>query len=149
MRPIQRILVPTDFSECSGAAAAVADQLAKQIGAAIELVTVVDTSPLQEAYGDEAFRNERIAHIRGVAEQKLEQFAQRHFPAPRAARLHVRDGNTLSEILAAARDTGSDLIVMGTQGRTGLTHLLIGSVAEKVVRHSEIPVITVRPSRPE
>jgi nucleotide-binding universal stress UspA family protein len=58
--------------------------------------------------------------------------------------VHVRDGDTFQEILGAAKELESDVIVMGTHGRTGLAHLLIGSVAEKVVRKSPIPVMTVR-----
>jgi nucleotide-binding universal stress UspA family protein len=144
MKAIERILVPTDFSECAGAAADQAAQLAKQLGAAIEVVTVVDTSPLLEAYGDVDYRNERIAYIRGQARQQLEAFTRKHFAGPERARQEVRDGNTFLEILRAAHDTGSDLIVLGTHGRTGLAHLLIGSIAEKVVRKSPVPVLTVR-----
>jgi nucleotide-binding universal stress UspA family protein len=144
MKPIARILVPTDFSECAGAAAEQAAQLAKQLGAAIAVVTVVDTSPLLEAYGDVDYRNERIAYIRGQARQQLEAFTRKHFAGLEGIRQDVRDGNTFLEILQAARDTASDLIVLGTHGRTGLAHLLIGSIAEKVVRKSPIPVLTVR-----
>lgn len=145
MKAIQRILVPTDFSEGSGAAADFAAQLAKQLGATIDLVTVVDTTPLLEAYGDVTFRNERIAHIRGEARERLERFAQHHFAALEHVTPQVRDGNVFLEILHAAHDAGSDLIVMGTHGRTALVHLLIGSVAEKVVRQSPVPVLTVGP----
>lgn len=144
MKPIQRLLVPTDFSEGSDAAADLTVQLAKQLGATIELLTVVDTSPLLEAYGDVAYRNERIAHIHSQARQQLEHFAQKHFSGLNPVHLHVGDGNTLLEILQAAENTASDMIVMGTHGRTGLAHLLIGSITEKVVRKSLIPVVTVR-----
>ena len=140
--------MPTDFSECSGVAADFADRLAQEIDAAIDLVTVVDTSPLHDVYGGEAHRSQRISAIRDAAREKLWQFSQLHFASPGEVQLQVRHGNTFAEILEAARRSGSDLIVMGTQGRTGLAHLLIGSIAEKVVRHSEIPVITVRPPQP-
>lgn len=56
MKPIQRILLATDFSDCSAAAAAFAAQLARQLKTGVDVVTVVDTSPLNEAYGDAAFR---------------------------------------------------------------------------------------------
>lgn len=56
----------------------------------------------------------------------------------------VVEGVPRSEILAYVEDEGSDLVVMGTHGRTGLDHYLIGSVAEKVVRRSPVPVVTVR-----
>jgi nucleotide-binding universal stress UspA family protein len=60
-----------------------------------------------------------------------------------AARFDVQLGDPTTRIVAAAKN--ADLIVMATEGRTGLSHLLIGSVAEKVVRHSPVPVLTVRP----
>ncbi len=145
MKAIERILVPTDFSDCAAAAADLAARLARQLGAADELVTVVDTSPLLEVYGDVQYRDERIAYIRDKARQELGAFARKHFAGVDRVRQDVRDGNTFLEILQAAKDTGSDLIVMGTYGRTGLAHLLIGSVAEKVVRKSPVPVLTVRP----
>lgn len=144
MKSIQRILLPTDFSECAGAAADLAAQLAKRLGAAIQLVTVVDTSPLLEAYGDVAFRNERIADIRAKAREQLDRFSQQHLAGLEHVDEQVCDGNTFLEILQAARDADCNLIVLGTHGRTGLAHLIIGSVAEKVVRQSPIPVLTVR-----
>jgi len=143
MKPIAKILVPTDFSECSSAAADTAAQLARQVNGAVELITVVNTAPLFEAYGDVNYRNERIAYIRSKAQQELEHFARNHFADGIRLNLTVRDGEIFAEILQAARDTQSDMIVLGTHGRTGLAHLLIGSIAEKVVRHSPIPVVTV------
>lgn len=147
MKPVQRILVPTDFSDCAGVAAQWAAPLARLLGAAVEVVTVVDTTHFAEIYGDEAYRTERITQIHGEAMQQLEGFARRHFPGLQSVSCDVRDGNTFLEILQAAREKGCDLIVMGTHGRTGLAHLLIGSVAEKVVRKSPIPVVTVRPGQ--
>jgi nucleotide-binding universal stress UspA family protein len=144
MNPIQRILVATDFSGGAAAAADLAAQLARQLNAFVDVVTVVDTSPLADAYGDAAYRTQRIGEIHTGARESVEKFAHGHFAGLQQVRAHVRDGNTFLEILQAARDLGSHLIVMGTHGRTGLAHLVIGSVAEKVVRHSTIPVVTVR-----
>jgi nucleotide-binding universal stress UspA family protein len=118
--------------------------MAQDLDAAIDVVTVVDTSPLEEAYGDVAFRTQRIGEIRAIAHGHATRFARQHFAHVPQAQAHVRDGNTFLEILQAARDLHSDLIIMGTHGRTGIAHLLIGSVAEKVVRASAIPVMTVR-----
>ena len=146
MNTVQRILVPTDFSACAGTAAEWAAGLARQVGAAIELVTVVDTTHFTEIYGDETLRRERIAHIHGEAERQLADFAERHLRGQAPLRREVRDGNTFLQIVEAVREKGCDLIVMGTHGRTGLAHLLIGSVAEKVVRGSVVPVVTVRPA---
>jgi nucleotide-binding universal stress UspA family protein len=146
MKPIQRILVASDFSNCADAAAAVAAQLARQLNAAVDVVTVVDTSPLAEAYGDAAYRTQRINEIRAGARATAEEFAARHFAGARDVRAHVRDGHPFLEIIAAGQELGCDVIVMGTHGRTGVAHLVIGSVAEKVARKSPIPVLTVRGS---
>jgi nucleotide-binding universal stress UspA family protein len=143
MKAIDRMLVATDFSDCAAAAAVVAAQLARQLRAAVDVVTVVDTSPLADAYGDAVFRTERIAQIHAEARMRTESFARHHF-ADGTARAHVRDGATFAEILQAAKDLGADLIVMGTHGQSGLVHLLVGSVADRVVRKSAIPVLTVR-----
>lgn len=143
MEAIKRILVPTDFSACSAAAARSAADLARQFGATIDAVAVVDTSPLAEAYGDEAYRNERIAFIRDRARSELTDFVAAHLAGVPVTQ-HVRDGDTYLEIDRATKEFGCGLVVMGTHGRTGLAHLLVGSVAEKVVRHSPVPVMTVR-----
>jgi nucleotide-binding universal stress UspA family protein len=144
MTSIKRILVPTDSSPGAAAAAEIAARMARDLHAAIDVVTIVDTSPLEEAYGDVAFRTQRIGEIRAVAHRHATDFAGRHFAGIPQVDVHVRDGNTFLEILQAARDFHSDLIIMGTHGRTGIAHLLIGSVAEKVVRASSVPVMTVR-----
>jgi len=147
MKPVQRILVPIDASAGAVTAGDVAAQMARDLHAAVDVVTVVDTSPLTEAYGDVSFRSERIAEIRAIAREHAARFAQRYFADIDGVAVHVRDGNTFLEILQAARDFRSDLIVMGTHGRTGIAHLLIGSIAEKVVRASAVPVMTVRAPR--
>jgi nucleotide-binding universal stress UspA family protein len=144
MKPIRRLLVATDGSDGSSAAAEVAAGLARDLRAEVDVVTVVDTSPLVEAYGDVAFRTERIDAIRGEARGQATRFAERHFADGARPAVHVRDGDTSREILQAARDLDSDLVIMGTHGRTGIAHVLIGSVAEKVMRASPIPVMTVR-----
>jgi nucleotide-binding universal stress UspA family protein len=144
MKNIQRIMVPTDCSAGAGAAADVAAQLARQLNASIDVVTVVDTSAFAEIYGDAVYRAQRIADIHSEAQTNARQFADAHLGGIARVQVHVRDGNTFLEICEGARELGSDMIVMGTHGRTGLAHLVIGSVAEKVVRASTIPVLTVR-----
>lgn len=144
MKAIDRILMATDFSNGAEAAAEAASQMARQLKASIDVVTVVDTRPLLEAYGDVAFRTQRINEIREAARVRAAEFAARHFGDLEETGVYVRDGEIFLEILAAAQELGSGLIVLGTHGRTGLAHLLIGSVAEKVVRKSTLPVLTVR-----
>lgn len=144
MKPISKILVATDFSVGAAAAADYAARLAEQLEAEIDLVTVVDTSPLTECYGDLAFRNQRVHEITHEAQDRLAKFNAAHFSNCERVHLHVRDGNVLAEILGSAVELGSDLIILGTHGRSGLAQLVIGSTADKVVRSATIPVMTVR-----
>jgi nucleotide-binding universal stress UspA family protein len=144
MPPIERILLATDLSESATAVAVAAAQLARQLNASMDVVTVVDTSPLATAYGDAAYRRLRIDEIHSEARKGVEAFVRAHCGGAPAVRTHVRDGATFLEILQAAADLESQLIVIGTHGRTGVAHLVLGSVAEKVVRHSTLPVLTVR-----
>jgi nucleotide-binding universal stress UspA family protein len=144
MKRIERIMVPTDCSDGAGAAADVAAQLAKQLNASVDIVTVVDTSAFAEIYGDAVYRAQRVADIHSDAQENARQFADAHFGGVARVQVHVRDGDTFLELLQGARLLGSDMIVMGTHGRTGIAHLVIGSVAEKVVRASTVPVLTVR-----
>jgi len=144
MKRIERIMVPTDCSAGAGAAADVAAQLATQLGASVDVVTVINTSALTEMYRDAVYRAQRIADAHAKAHENARQFADRHLGGVGRVIVHVRDGNTFLELLQGARELGSDLIVMGTHGHTGIVHLVIGSVAEKVVRASTVPVLTVR-----
>jgi nucleotide-binding universal stress UspA family protein len=145
MKPFERILIATDFSPCADAAAAVAAQLAGQLHAVVHVVNVVDTTALYDAYGDVAYRTHRIGEIRGEATQRTEAFAARHFGGLEQVRIYVADGDTTHlEIIRAAQELGCDLIVMGTHGATGLAHLILGSVAEKVLHKSTVPVLAVR-----
>lgn len=144
MKAIQRILVPTDGSACADAAA-VALRLAQPLHAALDVVTVVDTSGWTDVSGYPDFRRQRAAEICEEARQRARAFGDRHFAEVEDRRVHVRDSeDTAGEIVRAAADLHSDLLVMGTHGTTGLAHLILGSVAEKVVRTSPLPVVTVR-----
>jgi nucleotide-binding universal stress UspA family protein len=75
----------------------------------------------------------------------LKQFCREHVQPLNQVRYHVRSGDPLEKILEVAEDCMSDLIILATHGRTGLKRLLIGNVAEKVVRHAPCPVLTVKP----
>lgn len=85
-----------------------------------------------------------LSPVLEAAERSLaEALAALHARMPAASSM-LRSGSAAAEIIAAARETGSDLVVIGTHGRTGVKHLLMGSVAERVVRASLVPVLTVR-----
>lgn len=148
MQPVRRILVATDFSPCADAAAALAAQLAEQLGAMVHVMTMVDTSSVMDAPGDPAYRRFRIDALHAEVQQRLQGFAERHFAELEDVRLHVVDGGADPdpgrEIVRAGPALECDLILLGTHGKTGLDHLVLGSVAERVVRTSTIPVLTVR-----
>jgi nucleotide-binding universal stress UspA family protein len=77
-------------------------------------------------------------------ETELADLARAHLTDPRSATVKVTVGKPAEEILQVARDEAVDLIVMGTHGRTGLRHVLLGSIAETVVRTAPCPVLTVK-----
>lgn len=155
MPEVRLILVPVDFSAGSEAAAAYAGWLAGQLGARVRLMHAVEpaTSAMPSGvppYVYEQLRASREA-VRREAERELEAMA---------ARLEGRDGAPRPEvavetgavdraesagdtIVRVARDARADLIVMGTHGRSGLRRMLLGSVAEQVVRSADCPVLTL------
>jgi nucleotide-binding universal stress UspA family protein len=139
MLPIRTILHPTDFSERSGYAFRLACALARDCGARL-LVLHVMPPPLM-AYGGGPFPAEPERYEEHLRE-KLHQLR----PAgPEVAVEHLMaQGEAAEEILRIASDMSCDLIVMGTHGRTGMGRLLMGSVAEWVLRAAPCPVLTVR-----
>ncbi|MBI3030987.1 MAG: universal stress protein [Candidatus Rokubacteria bacterium] len=139
----RRILVPVDFSASSDHALDEAVRLAKQLDARLWILHVVEIPlPGWPVYGREFSPEALIEKGREGAAQQLEVLASR--VSPLEVEPLVRVGTPFVEIIAAAREIGADLIVMGTHGRTGLAHALIGSVTEKVVRASPCPVLTIR-----
>jgi len=135
----KNILVPTDFSLPSKQALEVAASLAREHGAKIVVVHVMEPLPAH-GEGQLAYSFEDV----GV-EQARQDLAK---VAPPDATIHCEHrllrGDAASQILRAAEVTSADLIVMGTHGRTWLPHLLMGSIAESVVRQAACPVLTVK-----
>lgn len=147
-RRISRILVPVDFSEASSAALDQAAFLARTFGASVELLHVLEPAiqvmpePLALSAGE---RPEPILdHGRRIAAEELDRLASRLESQGVEVRAGLETGVAWERVLhAAAR---ADMIVMGTHGRTGLSRVLLGSVTDKVVQRSTIPVLTVRPA---
>jgi len=140
------ILVPTDLSELSSAALDHALALAGE-GSRIILCHVVDDMPLTYGYvGIAAVGAELRTRVSQEANEELEEFA-RDAKVPPGVRIERRivHGTPFAAVIDLARKEGADLIVMSTHGRTGLKHMLIGSVAERVVRQAPCPVLVVRP----
>jgi nucleotide-binding universal stress UspA family protein len=149
MNAIQRILVAVDASPCSAAAADLAARLVRQLDGSVELMTVIDVSAVADAGGDASARQYQVEKLREEARDRLWQFAGRHLPDADEIHAHVLDGGSnppdvAAAVTGAAEAWNCDLIVLGTHGKTGLEHLILGSVAEKIVRTSRVPVLTVR-----
>lgn len=136
---VQRILCPVDFSESSLQAVHMATELAHQFGATIDFVHV--WQPIQNF---NEFRGPSAAMASEEAEvgRQLEQI----HPSRSDVRCshHLLVGDPSQEIVELAHERSSDMVVMGTHGRTGLARWILGSVAEGVIRKSPCPVITCR-----
>lgn len=134
-QPIQRILCPVDFSEASTKALGYAQRLAGVAGTELVLLHAFDV-PASLTYADIA--NPSDPAIRT-------QFEALPLQAAGVRVTRVLHAGPAGEVICwLAEQRGCDLIVMGTHGRSGLTHLLLGGVAEYVMRHARCPVVTVR-----
>ena len=145
MAPFQKILVPVDFSPYSKRALEMACELARRFESSMLLfhAYVIPTYPLPEGYvlASPATVTELLDKTqKALADVKANAL---QLGAPRVE-VAMSEGVAFAEIVRTAREQAIDLIVMGTHGRTGLKHALMGSVAEKVVRKAPCAVLTVR-----
>jgi nucleotide-binding universal stress UspA family protein len=143
-----RILAPTDFSPTSDVALDYARALAKRFGASLHLLHVLDDPLAYGGFSGEMYLGEPSQALRATLVQEAERKL--------GARLRPEDRQQLNATAEVTMDSGPkaitdyasaqgiDLIVMGTHGRTGLAHAVMGSVAERVVRTAPCPVLTVR-----
>jgi nucleotide-binding universal stress UspA family protein len=144
MITLKTILVPSDFSECSDAALRYGLELARRFDARLHVLHVVQ-DPLTQPWAAEGFSAPLFEMV-----EKWQQDAKARLAAaiPLADIGRVTVSATVAwpyaEILRYAVDNGVDLIVMGTHGRSGVSHVLLGSIAERVVRRAPCPVLTVR-----
>jgi nucleotide-binding universal stress UspA family protein len=138
-----RVLLPTDGSDASQAAAAEAGRVAALSDATVHVLSVADSRNRFEtpAAGLAADAWERAERERAAAAVDAVTAA---LPDTVPAERVVREGVPKTAVLDYADEADVDLVVMGTHGRTGLDHYLVGSVTERVVRHSPVPVLTVR-----
>ncbi len=138
-----RILVPLDFSEHSLKALHYAQALAAQFGAELLVVNIVE----QVVYpGDWSYLPVAVSDFAAEKRQEiLEKLTTLTANSAEKVTPMVRLGRAWQEIVQIAEEQKADLIVIATHGYTGLKHALLGSVAEKVVRHAPCPVLTVRP----
>jgi nucleotide-binding universal stress UspA family protein len=143
---LAKLLVPTDFSEDSEQAARYAVELAKRFQAEIHCIHVVDipadllsTSDYYMTGPSKQF----IDQIREESKKNLEAFAKKNLEGV-GVRTAFLEGSPFVEIIRYAHNQEIDLVVIATHGRTGLRHVLFGSVAEKVVRKAPCPVLVVK-----
>lgn len=141
---ITRILVPTDFSADANAAFTYAVELARKFDAPVHLLHVVEDPLAAGVWSSEIYTAE-IAGLQVNLVRDAELRLRGSVPVDAGAvSTEVRTGNAARQIIEAARDWHADLIVMGTRGRTGVAHVIMGSVAERVVRLAPCPVLTLR-----
>ena len=139
--PYKRILCPVDFDDHSVHAVKEAGELARLMGAEVCLLHVVWINPLAtEGFMLGELQESQIRDARA----KLEEIARRELTAVRHE-ITVELGDPAGVILAMEEKSGADLVVMATHGRRGVAHLMLGSVAERLVRESTAPVLTLRP----
>ena len=139
---VRNILVPTDFSEHAEAAFTVAREFARTFGARIQLLHVYDIPDLASVY-ELTFPAEVDAGIRKVASRKLEDWKKRAAAEGIETSTCLEFGRPSRAIVEHARESKSDLIVIGTRGLGALKQLLLGSVAERTIRTAPCTVLTV------
>lgn len=148
MIALKKVLFPTDFSDCAKAAQDYAWAMAEQFKAELHVIHVLaDVMMMMPEPGSAlSLPQNYLVDLKQEAEKSLDKLlpdaAKKGLRVVRALRM----GNPFIEIVKYAEEAGIDLIVVGTHGRGALAHMLLGSVAEKVVRKAKCPVLTVHPA---
>jgi len=148
MLPFQKILCPTDFSDPSYEGLQCGVELASHFGAelcVVNVVPVIPPLPPDPNFAFEIPEYERALHVE--AERKLKEVVEQRIPEDVQVHTVVAHGDAADEIVRLAQEEGAGLIVIATHGLTGWRHFVFGSVAEKVVRLAQCPVLTVRAPR--
>jgi nucleotide-binding universal stress UspA family protein len=145
----KRICCPIDFSDASRAAMEMAADLSRRFGADLVLLHAYPVPGYTFPDGSVVASPKMLQDLAEGAQRHLEEWrgeAER-LGAPRVATAKSA-GDAAKEIVSFARDEGVDLLVLGTHGRSGLEHALMGSITERVLRKAHCPVLTVRPPAP-
>jgi nucleotide-binding universal stress UspA family protein len=137
---MKKVLIAIDESPASEIVADNGLTLTKALNAEVAFVSVVDTNLLMTDGGvtprdmEDLFKHDLVKRQKELIESKFKELPVHSF---------IKEGTPYEGILQTAKEWNADVIVIGTHGRTGLAHLILGSVAEKVVRHSTIPLFIV------
>lgn len=145
MISLKHILHPTDFSENSAHALKFACHFAKQFDAELHILHVINNAAILSPGIDGVIPPDYYQKLTLHAGNELEKLPGGRLKFKGTVVRSTQEGIPFVEIVRYAKDNKIDMIIMGTHGRTGLMHLLIGSVAENVVRRSPCPVLTVHP----
>jgi len=144
----KHIFVATDFSDGANVAADTAAELARVAGARVTLFHSFDPDPLippGAIPNPNQFRDKIVSEMDAAVNKTLKEIAETKFADVDQVECVVAQSSSAPQAICdAAKAAGADLIVVSTKGRTGLAHLLIGSVAERVVRHAHTAVLAVR-----
>lgn len=146
MIKLHRILCPTDFSEFSNQAIAYACELAEKFNAELHLLNVLQGYDAVAPGVGETFApfTDWLPELRKQSEEQLAKLPGPEWVSKVKVHRTTRVGAPIDEIAKYAKEHSIDLIVQGTHGRRGIKHMLLGSVAENVVRYAPCPVLTVR-----
>jgi nucleotide-binding universal stress UspA family protein len=145
MKEFNKILFATDFSESSDYAFQHANTLARKFNARLMIIHVINEPvDLRGFYVPHISFEKLEEEIEEGAKKMMDKFCRTHIRDYENYETFIVPGIPYDEIIKTAVEHSADLIVLGTHGRTGLDHVLFGSTAEKVVRKSPIPVMTIR-----
>jgi nucleotide-binding universal stress UspA family protein len=141
-----RIVVPADFSNCSEEAWALAQRVAESLGSEVVLVHVfVALHPYGDVpIGHADATGQAVESARKWVSEELNKMVARARGKGINARMVMRNGVPHQEIVELAKEESTDIVIMGTHGRSGLSRVLLGSVAERVIHFAPCPVLTVR-----
>jgi universal stress protein A len=141
----KKIVCPVDFSEFTTEIVAYAVSIATKFDAELHLLHVIPNLNYFTPYESFLTPENLVAIERNIEKEVQKDFSKITEEIEIPAQTAVKQGVTFVEIIDYVKDQAMDLVVMGTHGRSGVEHILIGSVAEKVVRKAPCPVLTIRP----
>lgn len=142
---LEKILVPTDLSNLSLVALEYANSIAETYDAKVYLVYVCEQVPSEKKLKKSPEIREQFKEYKKKIKEELKKIAIEKLNLVEEVEIVILDGNPYKEIIKFTVDNNIGLIVVASHGRTGFSHILMGSVAEKIVRYSPVPVLTVKP----
>nr|WP_294899648.1 universal stress protein [uncultured Pedobacter sp.] len=140
---VKRILVPVDQSRISIKAAGFAFEMAIQLKATISFICIMEYSMLEVNPDAGEFPDEKRLKVKSDFVKIIRKIEERH-PSIDVEKVFITTGNVVEQIIKKADQWEADIIIMGSHGRTGVNHLLLGSTAEAVMRHTTKPVLICR-----